>query len=290
FGIVAMVDSSQRNEKIQGYEKWTSEESNELLRLVVDAAKRGWRDKSGNLSKVIVEKHILPPLNAKLGNEKTYAQYKNRVKWFKKQYDKYNDVTKKFTADEHVWEDYFKSHPGDTNYKTDAFPEYEDLRIVVGCGTAIGTNSVAIGDDVEETIFETEERMENINSIDDLMCDPDCEVFVNSNSPFDHMALSPMHSPPFAQHKSSEKRPSIRKRNRTSFEANPKSTASEPDSLIESVNKVVRALESVNTKEYTCWGIIKEIPNLDDDSRFKVLDLLNTRAKKAEFWNMAPDK
>ncbi|CAA0821532.1 Unknown protein [Striga hermonthica] len=276
-----MVDSSQGNEKVQRYEIWTSEESNELLRLIVDAAKRGWRDKSGNLSKVTVEKHILPSLNAKLGTEKTYSQYKSRVKWFKKQYDKYaklmrhnsgfgwNDVSKKFTADEHVWDEYFRSHPGDTSYKTDTFSDYEDLRIAVGCGTAIGTNSIAIGDDVEETTFETEERMENINSIGDPMLDPDSEVFVNTNNPLDDMPLSPMHSPPFAQHKSSEKRPSVRKRNRTNFEANPKSTASDSDNLTESVNKIVRALESVDTKEYNCWGIIKEIPNLDDDSRFK---------------------
>ncbi|GER38686.1 heavy metal transport/detoxification superfamily protein [Striga asiatica] len=182
------------------------------------------------------------------------------------------------------------SHPGDKSYKTDTFSDYEDLRIAVGCGTATGKSSIAIGDDVEETNFETEERMENINSIDDLMLDPDSEVFVNTNSPLDHMPLSPMHSPPFAQHKSSEKRPPVRKRNRTNFEANPKSTASDPDNLTESVNKIVRALESVDTKEYNCWGIIKEIPNLDDESRFKVLDLLNTRAKKAEFWNMAPEE
>ncbi|GER37212.1 phosphatidylserine decarboxylase proenzyme [Striga asiatica] len=165
--FVAMVDSSQGNEKVQRYEIWTSEESNELFRLIVDAANREWRDKSENLSKVTVEKHILPPLIAKFGTEKTYAQYKSRVKWFKKQYDKYaklmrhnkgfgsDDVSNKFTIDEHVWEDYFRVSiliPG-IRVTRQSFSDYEDLRIDVGCGIATGKSSVAIGDDVEETTF-----------------------------------------------------------------------------------------------------------------------------------------
>ncbi|CAI9782929.1 unnamed protein product [Fraxinus pennsylvanica] len=125
---VLMEDSTQENDKIQGrgiekYAKWTLEESNELLKLMVDAANRGWCDTNGVFSKITVEKHILPHLNQKLGVEKTYAQYKSRVKWFKSQYNKYSKlmrhdsgfgwdhVTKKFTASDEVWDDYFMSHP-----------------------------------------------------------------------------------------------------------------------------------------------------------------------------------
>lgn len=119
-----MEDLAQGNDKVKGrgtekYEKWSLEESNELLKLMVDAATRGWRDSNGVLSKITVEKNILPQLNQKLGIEKTYAQYKSRVKWFKNQYNKYSKlmrhnsgfgwdhVTKKFTASDEVWDDYF---------------------------------------------------------------------------------------------------------------------------------------------------------------------------------------
>ncbi|GER57041.1 50S ribosomal protein L23 [Striga asiatica] len=152
----------------------------------------------------------------------------------------WDHVTEKFTAHEHIWEDYFRVNMLE-----------QDLRIVVGCGTVIVTSLVAIGDGVEETTFETEERMKNINFMDDIMFDPDCEVFVNTNNTLDHMSLSPMHYPPFVQHKSSEKLPSVGMRNRTNFEANPKSIAFEPNNLTESVNR----LFLLWTKEYNCWGI-----------------------------------
>ncbi|KAK3198205.1 hypothetical protein Dsin_021620 [Dipteronia sinensis] len=58
------------------YSNWSIEESKMLLQLMVDAASRGWRDANGMLSKAIVESGMQP--------------------------------TKKFTAPEEVWEDYFK--------------------------------------------------------------------------------------------------------------------------------------------------------------------------------------
>ncbi|KAL5855586.1 hypothetical protein ACOSQ4_005388 [Xanthoceras sorbifolium] len=70
-----MGDSHQENDKGnrkgKGVEKlykvWTLEESNELLRLMVDAAIRRWRDSNGLLSKVTLEKKILPLLMENLG-------------------------------------------------------------------------------------------------------------------------------------------------------------------------------------------------------------------------------
>ncbi|CAA2940332.1 Hypothetical predicted protein [Olea europaea subsp. europaea] len=291
-----MEDSTQGNDKVQGkctekYEKWTSEESNELLKLMVDAATCGWRDSNGLLSKITVEKHILPHLNQKLGIEKTYAQYKSRVKWFKKQYNKYSKlmrhnsgfgwdhVTKKFTASDEIWDDYFMSHPEDKSYRTDIFPDYEDLRIAVGSGTAVGTHSIALGDDTDARTFYTEERRVSDSLIDDFMYDPDTETFIVSDK---------------QDFISSEVSPPIRKRSRTEFEAKsssfePKSTQSDIiDKLASTVGKITQAIESIDTREPHCWNIIKEIPNLDDDDHFKVLDLLNTKAKKSEFLSMTP--
>ncbi|XP_022861093.1 uncharacterized protein At2g29880-like, partial [Olea europaea var. sylvestris] len=164
-----MENSTQGNENIQGkgtekYEKWTSEESNELLKLMVDAATRGWRDSNGLLSKITIEKHIPPHLNQKLGVEKTYAQW--------------DHVTKKFTASDEVWDDYFMSHPEDKSYRTDTFLDHEDLRIAVGSGTAVGTHSIALGDDTDARTSYTEERRVSDSLIEYFMYDPDTEAFI----------------------------------------------------------------------------------------------------------------
>ncbi|KAL6279790.1 hypothetical protein ACE6H2_016671 [Prunus campanulata] len=109
-----------------------------LLELMVDAANRGWRDSNGLLSKQIVESKILPVLNAKL----------SRLKWFKTRYHSFtqlmrhssgfgwDSVSKKFTATEEVWQDYFK----------------------IGNGTAAGKNSIGLGDDTDARTYEVGER------------------------------------------------------------------------------------------------------------------------------------
>ncbi|CAA3026151.1 Hypothetical predicted protein [Olea europaea subsp. europaea] len=150
---------------------------------MVDAATRGWHDSNGLLSKIIVEKYILPHLNQKLGVEKTYAQYKSRVKWFKKQYNKYSKhmrhnfgfgwdhVMKKFTVSD-------ESHHEDKSYRTYTFPDYEDLRIAVGSGTAVGTHTIALGDNTDARTSYTEERRVSDSLIDDFMYDLDTETFI----------------------------------------------------------------------------------------------------------------
>ncbi|WCJ18501.1 hypothetical protein M5689_000847 [Euphorbia peplus] len=149
-----MEDMNRSNDKTQGkfgekaYKLWTNEKTNELLKLMVDAAKRGWHDSNDFLSKVTIEKKILPTLNAKIGCQRTYSQYLSRLKWFKTRYNNYctllryssgfgwDPLTKKFTAPDEVWEEYLKAHPKDRNYRTNTFTDYEDLRIAIGNGTS----------------------------------------------------------------------------------------------------------------------------------------------------------
>ncbi|XP_022852114.1 uncharacterized protein At2g29880-like [Olea europaea var. sylvestris] len=162
------------------------------------------------------------------------------------------------------------SHPEDKSYRTDTFPDYEDLRIAVGSGTAIGTHSIALRDDTDARTCYTKERRVSDGLIDDFMYDPDTEAFIVTDK------QDPISSEVFQ---------SIRKRSRTEFEA--KSTSFEPkstqldiiDKLASTVDKITQAIESIDTREPNCWNIIKEIPNLDDNDRFKFLDLLNTKAK-----------
>ena len=49
----------KRKGKVAGknYNLWTMEESNELLKLMVDGATQGWRDSSGSFNKTTVEKN-----------------------------------------------------------------------------------------------------------------------------------------------------------------------------------------------------------------------------------------
>lgn len=64
--------------------------------------------------------------------------------------------TKKFTALEEIWDDYFKSHPKHEHYRIDTFEDYEDLRIAVGNGTATGKYSMGLGDDTDARTLEVE--------------------------------------------------------------------------------------------------------------------------------------
>ena len=42
-------------------------------------------------------------------------------------------------------------------------------------------------------------------------------------------------------------------------------------------------------RAYTIWDAIEEIPNLDEDIRFKAFDLLDTKSKGDGFLKMAPE-
>lgn len=71
---------SKRKNKVDGnYALWTLEESNELLQLMVDVVKNGWRYNNGDYNKIIVEKKILPVINEKLGYQRSYVKYQSRV-------------------------------------------------------------------------------------------------------------------------------------------------------------------------------------------------------------------
>lgn len=107
---------------------WTMEESNELLALLVDACKGGWRNTNDTISKQLVENKILPQLNAKLqlANEnvvfkpKTYDNYISCWRWFKNRHRDtctlirfssgfaWDKDDQKFTAPEEVWMDFME--------------------------------------------------------------------------------------------------------------------------------------------------------------------------------------
>ena len=79
-----------------------------------------------------------------------------------------------------------------------------------------------------------------------------------------------------------EKKSSISKTNNTQLDV--------VNKLTHTIDKLVQTVDSIDTKDHSCWDAIKEIPYLDKYSHFKALKLLNTRAKKIEFLKMAPEE
>ncbi|KAM7497035.1 hypothetical protein LguiA_021449 [Lonicera macranthoides] len=211
-----MADQQQDVKKKGIYEQWTEEESKLLLEFMVDAAARGWCDNSGILRKQIVEEMILPILNKKLGIQKTYKNYQSGLKWFKNKWSsyltlmrfssdfRYDSTTKKFTACDEVWEEYFKAHPKNTELKYGTFEDYEDLEIAIGNGVAIGKNSIGLGSATNARTLGASESIEV--SIEDLEYDVDSNAFIrpNHNDTSFH-STSPLRSLEFLKNECKEK-------------------------------------------------------------------------------------
>ncbi|KAL5789727.1 hypothetical protein ACOSQ2_004615 [Xanthoceras sorbifolium] len=262
-----MGDSRQGNDKGNRkgkcveklYKVWTLEESNELLRLMVNAVIRGWYDSNSLLSKVTVERKILPTLNGKLGCHKTFTQYQSRLKWFKQRYNnsselmrhnsgfRWNHVTNKFTASDEVWKNYFK--------------------------VPVGRNSIALEDDTDARTFVAEERQGGC--LEDLAFDTAARVIRN-----DQQENEPL------------------KRSRTEFEGSTRYSSVETNNtqsdainkINQTVDKLTQTINSMASRDQSCWKVLKEIPNLDNHTRFTALRLLTTRANKIEFLEMTPEE
>ncbi|CAA0810730.1 Unknown protein [Striga hermonthica] len=172
----------------------------------------------------------------------------------------WNSTTKFFTADDEIWKDYFKSHPRDSSLQTDPHPDYEDLKIAVGNGTTRGTHSIAIEDDI------IEENRESGSLLDDFTYDPSSDAFIPSSTQDLFPPLFPENSfmPTSTQQPCSEPRPPPRKRAKTYSQTkvasfDPKDTQDLVEKLTSNVEKFTRVIESIDTKEYNCWDLIKEI-------------------------------
>ncbi len=53
---------------------------------------------------------------------------------------------------------------------------------------------------------------------------------------------------------------------------------------------MAEVIKSFDNSDHSCWDLIREIPGLDQRSRFKALKLLNTRAKKNELLKMTVEE
>ncbi|KAL3005598.1 hypothetical protein AAZX31_08G229300 [Glycine max] len=284
-----MGDSQENNKgksrDKDNYVSWTMEDTNELLHLLVDAMNRGLRDANGSLSKQNVERIILPQLNAKTKFPKTYSHYLSRMKWFRNQYNMmstlmrnnsgfgWDPIGKTFTAHEDVWKDYLKSHPSHSKLRGKSMVDYEYLKIVVGGGVSSGNNSISVDpDDTDATTFEPENRTVGI---EEFSYDPNSDTFITPNN------YEPAYQPP------SPNQPSNVLEN---LSVGIGTIAVNFEKISNMMEKREKDRDRDRELEGIIWDVIKEIPNLDDITRFKTAELLNTKAKKDFFLKMSPEE
>ncbi|KAH1225806.1 Uncharacterized protein GmHk_11G032628 [Glycine max] len=323
-----MGDSQENNKgksrDKDNYVSWTMEDTNELLHLLVDAMNRGLRDANGSLSKQNVERIILPQLNAKTKFPKTYSHYLSRMKWFRNQYNMmstlmrnnsgfgWDPIGKTFTAHEDVWKDYLKSHPSHSKLRGKSMVDYEYLKIVVGGGVSSGNNSISVDpDDIDATTFEPENRTVGI---EEFSYDPNSDTFITPNNyepayqpPSPNQPSPPSH-PPLDSEVPIEKQ-NCHKRRRSEYGGSSSAVGiNNQDNVLENLSvgigtiavnfeKISNMMEKREKDrdrdrelEGIIWDVIKEIPNLDDITRFKTAELLNTKAKKDFFLKMSPEE
>ncbi|KAM7481729.1 hypothetical protein LguiB_006312 [Lonicera macranthoides] len=68
--------------------------------------------------------------------------------------------------------------------------------------------------------------------------------------------------------------------------------------VIEKLDKISTSFEKIYSllekrereRQYTIWDAIKEIPNLEEDTRFKVIELLDAKGKKDVFLKMSSEE
>ncbi|KAK9166687.1 hypothetical protein Scep_001878 [Stephania cephalantha] len=205
----------------------------------------------------------------------------------------------KIHASDEVWEEYFKSHPNQRHYQTDTFTDYDDLRIIVENATASGRYSIGLGDDIDARTFEAEETSGDV--LEDLTYDYDAEAFVQRNEHQQKNLNQPpivgiFNAPPTIEPINLEVHSVTRKGNRAEKEGNLDSSRNN-NFQMDSLNKLTETISSFADKvdrfmarDQGCWKLIKEIPDLPDSTRFKVLELLNTRAKKIDFMEMSSEE
>ncbi|KAM5588254.1 hypothetical protein ABKV19_006609 [Rosa sericea] len=98
-----------------------------------------------------------------------------------------------------------------------------------------------------------------------------------------------------------------RENNKISVEMNQNGVSKGSSSSIENTyeSRIIQSLDKISTsferlynllekrereRQYTVWDAIKEIPNLDQVTRFTALDLIDTKTKKDAFLKMSPEE
>ncbi|MCL7041995.1 hypothetical protein MKW94_003238, partial [Papaver nudicaule] len=113
-------ETENSSNKKNSYDQWTEQETDELLKLLVDATLEHRKDKSGAFSKKTVETRILPKLNRICQCNKTYENFKEKYRWFKNRLGQYQEMfkcssgfvwnpdTKMIDGTDEMWDNYLE--------------------------------------------------------------------------------------------------------------------------------------------------------------------------------------
>ncbi|XP_057791031.1 uncharacterized protein At2g29880-like [Salvia miltiorrhiza] len=253
---------------------------------------------------------ILPVLNEKLRCNKNYNHYQSRIKWFKSRWNAYSTLlkfnsgfgydndTKKFTAPDEVWDAYIEAHPKDAYLRAGSFSDFDDLRLAVGNGVAVGRNAIGVGSATDARIIGVDESRGPL--IEELNYDAANEAFVvlGEDDPPLSGSKSPLESTEVPVESTQRRAPA--KRSRGQFETNSGHTEnSSHQELMVEIKKVTSTMDRVESlfvkrdtmlekreKEKGYTTCIKEIPDLSEDARYTAFDLLVTKSQKDGFMKM----
>ncbi|CAF1893114.1 unnamed protein product [Brassica oleracea var. botrytis] len=261
------MEDSQKNKEKGGYSQWGPEETKLLIDLLVDAIHRNWRDANGLINKFTMEQNFLPVLNEKIGCQKEHKHYLNEV-----------------------WDEYLKKHPTHKHLRYDSVEKYEDLQIIFGNGVATGGFAIGMGDSTDARTFRVEDisqTRENIN-----LHQSSDEVFeLSSQQPSTECGMSAF---PCTCSKDRAEKLHPRKMSRREADTNAdKLKNDQDDSMIIVSNKILSVIQQreeiqqreaekraeklkreaeekeADRKKNSIWETMKEIPNLDNHTRFK---------------------
>ncbi|XP_077236998.1 uncharacterized protein At2g29880-like isoform X2 [Tasmannia lanceolata] len=267
------------------YEQWSAQESRELLKLLVDEAKNGGRQADGSFSKNLITKKVLPALNSKLRCHKTYDHVRSKLRVWQRTYKpiaklmssnsrfEWDPLTQKITAPEEVWDAYLVAHPEVVNYKVKAIENFDDLKVVVGHKYAVNYITKRI----------SKACVDKAGVLDDIMLDEDV---------LERGDVLAAHAPSQGPPNQSTASPVQRKRRydeATSSHQRPRSAAESTELIAKSLADIAVELKVLNSRSaiHHDWlKAVNEIPNLEEELRFRAGEFLNTPEFKEQFIEM----
>ncbi|CAH8364503.1 unnamed protein product [Eruca vesicaria subsp. sativa] len=309
---INLTEDSQQEKAKGAYEFWNVRETTVLIRLLVDGINQGWRDKNGSMSKMTVEKKILPVLNATVGCQKTHKHYLSKIRSLKKLYKSMQDLTrfssgfgwdpisKKFTAPNHVWDDYEKAHPTKKSMRDETFEDYEDLQLIFEQGLATGKNAIGLGDDTDAQTFGAKDD-------EPFELDPTSFEYVEKEgsqaSGFSNSTL--LRSTKGPSQKAPPKKRAKGVEGEESSNSNMDGSHMEKsfNEMIEISNQIVSLIQQreerqqreanlreVEKNKNNIWEAIKEISGLEEDVQYDTLKELHKWGMKDVFINMSVEE
>ncbi|KEH35667.1 uncharacterized protein At2g29880 [Medicago truncatula] len=183
--------------------------------------------------------------------------------------------------------------------------DYDYLKIVVGGGVSSGNSSIA--SDLEDTDAATFEQESESFGMEGFSYDPNSDTFIAPDHYEPPYQPPSPHQPTPPPHFSLDSEVPIEKRNRhkrNRFEyeriygvVGIKNQGPAMENLSSSVGIIVVHFEKMSNMmekreqdrelKNNIWDIIKDIPNLDDKSCFKIVELMKSKANKDLFLKMS---